>query len=158
MTKLHFVKRARKRRPKHGIKPGDSYYWWRFFGKGQPTYISKTKPPRSSYATRNPDLAAVMDAEDEFEQLSGGDPMEVAETLMELSVRVGEVGDSCLEKSESMRQRFPNGCPSMETLETRSSTLLEISRQLREGSESLNDGSSSEDVQAVLDRIIWEYE
>lgn len=45
MARANFVKRANKDYPKHGIKKGDSYYWWKF--KGGSKQYSKERPSRS---------------------------------------------------------------------------------------------------------------
>lgn len=55
MAHARFVKSARKDYPDHGIKKGESYYWWSFRsprGGGSGRYFSKT-PPKASQLTRS---------------------------------------------------------------------------------------------------------
>lgn len=64
MAKLNQVKKARKDIPEHGIKRGDSYYWWQF--AFEPRTISKEKPKRSEL-TKSEYQKDLFDMEDEFE-------------------------------------------------------------------------------------------
>lgn len=46
MARANFVKKARKDYPEHGVKKGESYWWWKF-NFSRIKYISKEKPSRS---------------------------------------------------------------------------------------------------------------
>lgn len=75
MAHATFVKKARKNYPEHGIKKGESYYWWSFRsprGKGgSGRYFSKT-PPRRSQLTRSDFYSALFDIQDTAGELSVG--------------------------------------------------------------------------------------
>lgn len=61
MPQVHFVKKARKANKAHGIKKGDSYYWWKNRAPGARSgvkRISKTRP-RPSQTTGNPFMSQV---------------------------------------------------------------------------------------------------
>lgn len=72
MAHAHFVKKARKSYKEHGIKKGESYYWWAFRsprGKGgSGRYFSKT-PPKRSQLTRSEFYSALYDIEDRSNDL-----------------------------------------------------------------------------------------
>lgn len=42
MPRVHFTKKARKNYPQYGVKKGDSYYYWTFYGGRK--VVSKTAP------------------------------------------------------------------------------------------------------------------
>ncbi len=45
MARAHFVKAAAKDHPEHGIKKGESYWWWAFRSAyGSRKVYSKTQP------------------------------------------------------------------------------------------------------------------
>lgn len=73
MAHAHFVKKARKNYKEHGIKKGESYYWWAFRsprGKGgSGRYFSKT-PPKRSQLTRSEFYSALYDIEDRSNDLN----------------------------------------------------------------------------------------
>lgn len=73
MAHATFVKAARKNYPDHGIKKGESYYWWSFRsprGKGgSGRYFSKT-PPKRSQLTRSEFYSALYDIQDTVANLS----------------------------------------------------------------------------------------
>lgn len=62
MTRLNYVKKARKDYPNQGIARGDAYYWWKFRYGG--IQRSKEKPPRSRL-TQSDYLGRVYDMQDQ---------------------------------------------------------------------------------------------
>lgn len=160
MTRLYYVRKARKARRKEGIRKGEPYYWWKFY-RCPPRY-SATRPPRSAYATRNPDLGALMDCEDEFNTLSPDDePEALAADLEALADHVNEIFESCCEKAEAVSQRFPNGCPALEVLEARQDAAYDLDLQLRGAAAKAADAPADdrrEYLEAVLAEVTWEYE
>lgn len=73
MAHATFVKSARKDYPEHGIKKGESYYWWSFRqpgGRGgSGKYFSKT-PPRPSQLTRSAFQSTLLHIEETFNDLN----------------------------------------------------------------------------------------
>lgn len=69
-ARAHFVKRARKSYPDHGIKKGESYYWWKFRYGGK--RFSKT-PPKPSQLINSPFLSEVASIEEELGELNPDD-------------------------------------------------------------------------------------
>lgn len=68
MTRLNYVKKARKPIPSAGIEKGDSYYWWQFAFRSK--QVSKTRPRRSQYMTQSPYLSQIYDIEDDLGALT----------------------------------------------------------------------------------------
>lgn len=72
MARAHFVKRAAKDYPQHGIKKGESYYWWKFRSPGgrggSPKHFSKT-PPKASQLTASEFQSGLASAQEEIEAL-----------------------------------------------------------------------------------------
>lgn len=77
MARATFVKAARKDYPDHGIKKGESYYWWAFMqgGRGGPKRYSKT-PPKRSQLTQSEFWSAVFDLQDDRSQAPDFDSLE----------------------------------------------------------------------------------
>src|SRR5687768_12723007 len=90
MPKLHYVKKAAKNYKAHGIKKGMPYYWWKF--PRAPKQYSLTKPRRSQL-TRSAFVGAMMDLEDEFLELEGGEPIDVRDGLENLASEVASLGE-----------------------------------------------------------------
>ena len=154
MTTLHFVRRARKARPEHGIRKGMSFFWWQFaYGEKQ---YSLTKPRRSQYATRSDFLREMYDVEDEVNALAG-DPADVIDALGEFADRVAALGDDANDRLENNRAAFP-GSNKIELLENRVDACRDLANELREAANQLSDDSTADDVQSALGTIGWDYE
>jgi hypothetical protein len=98
MTRLHFVKSARKADKNAGIKKGDSYYWWQFaFGSKRK---SKTRPARSSYETQSEFLGAIYDIEDRLAEITDFDDAQSERDSIVDELR--ELADQCEEKRSNM--------------------------------------------------------
>jgi hypothetical protein len=156
VTTLHYVKAARKGRRKYGIKRGHPYYWWRF-ARCEKQY-SLVKPPRSAYMTRSPFLRALMDMEDSLDISVWGGAEEVITQLESAKDVLDELLDELQEKLESLQSAFPNGCPSIELLESRVEAVEEIRNAVDSAQSKLSEDSTREEVEAALDEINWEYE
>lgn len=63
MARATFVQRAQKDYPEHGIKKGESYYWWKFRYGGK--RFSKT-PPKRSQLTQSSFYSTIYDIEDDL--------------------------------------------------------------------------------------------
>lgn len=96
MARAHFVKRARKDYPEHGIKKGESYYWWAFMvgGRGGAKRYSKTEP-KPSQLTQSEFWSAVYGIQEGATQCPDWDEVEsVVESLKaELENLRGETQD-----------------------------------------------------------------
>lgn len=98
MTRVHFVKKARKKNPV--AKKGESYYWWQFaFSAKQ---YSKEKPRRSQL-TRSEFYSQLWDLQDEISDVKSVSDLEELQALREDWVsRINEIADECEEKLNNM--------------------------------------------------------
>jgi hypothetical protein len=93
MPKVTHVKRARKDYPNHGIKKGDSYYWWKFrYGR---KYMSKTFP-KASQLTRSEYLSRAYELHEEIQEYNGD------RDLQEIADEVRELGEEQYDKVSNM--------------------------------------------------------
>jgi hypothetical protein len=153
-TKLHFVKKSRKRYKQGAtvINKGESYFWWKF--KNSPRYISKEKPKRSRL-TRSAYLATAWDIEDDiltsFETLS-----EAVSHFEEIKERIEQLRDEQQDKLNSMPENLRES-PSAQTLQERYDHLEEIVRNLDGIDTTIADGNEEDEEnegQGVIDEII----
>ena len=147
-TKLNFVAKARKDYPAHGIKKGESYFWWKFRFGGK--HFSKVRPPASQLinspflrsiaeAGESLDAASVTFTEDhDFEQLATS-LEEIAQTLRDLGEEAGSSFDN-----------MPEGLQQGETgqlLEARRDRCDEIATELDDAATEIRDfGNEDEDT------------
>lgn len=125
MPRVHFVKKARKANKQYGIKKGDSYYWWaNRIGRSSSKHVSKERPSRSQ-TTASGYYSSAWSVEDDLlkqatecreEKVSVLDLLNACQDNAE---EIRNLGEECEEKRSNMEERFPNGCPTMETLEAR---------------------------------------
>jgi hypothetical protein len=157
MTKLHFVKSAKKTRRRYGIRRGHSYYWWQFYRCDK--QYSLTRPRRSQYMTRSPFLRAMMDLEDLLGNQT--DPGEAVAVLEAAGGTLRELLGGLRESMENLYERFPGGCPTYELLENRVSAVEGIIEQVELAAERVGDApdeGKQEYVEAILGQIEWGYE
>ena len=120
MTKLHYVKRARKAYPKQGIKKGDQYWWWKFrVGSRSSGKIRSATKPRPSRLTRSEFHSAILAAQEAVNDAVGAGGDKLVAALEDAKSTVESLGEECRERYDGMSERFPNGCPTMELLEQR---------------------------------------
>jgi vacuolar-type H+-ATPase subunit I/STV1 len=98
MTKLHFVKKARKDNP--AVKKGESYYWWQF--AFSPKQYSATRPRRSQYATQSSYLQQVMDMEDANRVCDDS----LIDDIDELKTQIEELQSECEQSLENMPENL----------------------------------------------------
>ena len=118
MARAHTAKAA-KDYPEHGIKKGDTYYYWAHF-RG-PKQMSKT-PPRQSQLTGSSKLSNVYAADEALSDALGDAtcPQDVATALEEAAQAVEECISEYDEAVSNLEEGFPNGCPQIdETTEAR---------------------------------------
>lgn len=105
MTRLHFVKKARKNYRDHGIKRGDSYYWWKF-ARSIKQY-SKDRP-KQSQLTRSAFWSAFYSIEEEFSSTPTN--MEDLESFVnQIKDRLENLRDETQEKFDNMPQGLQDG-------------------------------------------------
>jgi hypothetical protein len=105
MTRAHHVKSARKDNPDHGIKKGDSYYWWKFMRGGK--HYSKTAP-QPSQLTRSEFWSAVYSLGEEYAHT----PeliCDVESNVDDIKNRLQELADETQGKLDNMPQGLQDG-------------------------------------------------
>lgn len=164
MTRLHYVKKARKTKRGTCVKKGLGYFWWQF--ARCPKQYSLVRPKRSAYQTRSDYLRTLMDLEDGCKlHLLVGDWPEwdsscvdaFRESIAEVVGSVRELGASQKEKYEAMEIAFPTGCPTMEQLDDRVGQCERMVDSLREAASKVSDSSTEDDVREALSSVSWEY-
>lgn len=101
MPRVH-TQKANKDYPEHGIKKGDTYYWWKFRYGGKRK--SKTYP-KPSQLTNSDFLQRIYGVQEEIGELSSGvfsDASEFADKVEELKGQVEELRDESEEKRSNM--------------------------------------------------------
>lgn len=121
MTKTHFVKAARKARPEHDIKVGESYYWWKFRFGG--IHISKT-PPKRQQLTQSEFMSNIYNLEDE---LTGVQDENDAESIAD---QLEELADEQEDKRSNMPDQLQDA-ESGELLQNRADSCREFAENIR---------------------------
>lgn len=165
MARLHSVKKARKANKTAGIKKGDSYFWWKFRFGGK--HFSKTRPRRSQL-TQSAFYAAMYDIEDDYAEICTDYPSDAESEVESIKDRVQEQIDELQEKQQNLDSAFPNGCPSLDTineridaLETCVSDLDDITGTLGGIEEVETDSEDFEDMRSQIEDALgsmgWDY-
>lgn len=135
MARAHFVKKARKDYPEHGIKKGESYWWWAFMTgrRGGPKRYSKTKPKRSQL-TNSEYLSTVYGYDEEAAEIEAAvcdaDSLrDAASSLEDLAGRIRETGEEQREKYENMPEGLQQG-DTGQLLEARADACERIAEEL----------------------------
>jgi len=161
MARLHYVKKARKANKEHGIKKGDSYYWWKFaFGAKR---VSKTRPPRSAL-TQSEFYGALWDAEDAVSDAistwQDGDPEgsrdAIQSALQEAQSMVEDQQSQCDDKISGMESAFPNGCPTLELLQERRDFCDDLISELQNAESEVQDAESQDEAESAISNISWD--
>lgn len=166
MARLNFVKKAQKTIRGTGIKKGMSYFWYKHY-RGQKV-VSKEPPRRSRYSTTSPFLAGMMDAEDDFQELSSSDKPEIesfALSLRGIAETVEQLGDDCESSADNMESAFPNGCPTIELLRERKETCDRIKDEIEAAisdieaidTSELNEDEVQNEISDAVSQVNWEY-
>ncbi len=149
MPRVHHVKSARKPQKAHGIKKGDSYYWWKFKLGGK--CVSKT-PPRRSQLTRSEFYATLWDIEDGMVVAPEDELEDVASALESAAEEVRQLGEDCGGKADSLDSAFPNGCPSLELLRERQEACDQLADNLDSAAQEVRDLADDEELKTADDR------
>lgn len=167
MAKLHFVKKAAKTYRGTGIKKGDEY--WFYFtmrprnggskDRGK-RILCRTKPRRSSYATTSDFVGRMMDAEDDLAELlaNGFENETITGALGAIAEQVRELGDETQSKLDGVSDAFPNGCPTIDLLESRVQSCETIADEIEYAAQEITDESTAEEIEQLISGISWEYE
>ena len=159
MARLHFVKKAAKSYRKQGIHKGHPYWWYttpkpRIRGARGVKVRCANRPPRSAYATRSEFVGAMMDAEDDLQACH--------ENAADVAERVRALGQDCQEKKDNLESAFPNGCPTIDLLQSRIEACERIANEIDEAvsiSQTYGDnGDESEKLRAEVESVCWDYE
>jgi hypothetical protein len=110
MARATFVKAARKDYPEHGIKKGESYYWWAFMvgGRGGKKRYSKTKPTRSQL-TQSEFYGRLYDIEDSVQALEASDADTLKSECDSIAEQLRELGQEQQDKFDNLPENFQNG-------------------------------------------------
>ncbi len=132
MARAHFVKAARKDYPDHGIKRGESYWWWAFMqgGRGGPKRYSKTQP-RGSQLTQSEFYSTLLSCEEQVSDLKADSYQTVGDLEADLqSIRdeIETLGSECSDKLSNMPDGLQQG-DSGQLLETRSSECEALAQE-----------------------------
>lgn len=109
MPKVHKVLKARKPIKSHGIKVGDTYYWWKNRPKGSRNGIKRIskKYPRPSQLTMSDYYSQAYALQEEFE-----DEVEIGcvgkDGLENLKELLTNTADSVRELGEAQQEKFDN--------------------------------------------------
>ena len=166
MTRLHYVKRARKHYRKAGINKGQAYWWYKFaYGP----VVRCARRPRPSQLTRSEFLGAVYAAqeavEDAHTESSAGDvddqtdfdgfKQPVIDALNEARDTVEEQRDLCNERAHNMEERFPNGCPTMELLQERAEACETLLDEIDAAVSAVEGAETADEVEQAVNQVEW---
>lgn len=108
-----FSAKAGKDYPEHGIKKGETYWYWSFF-RGRKQY-SKTRPTQSQL-TNSPTLSAAYAAQESFEATisEAATPDDLINACENADNELDSVIADIEETISNLEDGFPNGCPALE--------------------------------------------
>ncbi len=154
MTRAHYVRKARKAIPGAGIKPGDSYWWWKF--KNSPRQVSKTQPKRSQL-TRSEFLGSMYELEDQAAAIDPQQPREdIAAELREIANQVEELGQEQSDKRDNMPYQLQDA-DSGTLLQERADQCETIAQALNEAADEL-ENDPDQDAADVISMVDWSYD
>lgn len=160
MARVHFVKKARKSNKRLGIKKGKPYYWWQH--RNCPKQVSLS-PPKPSQTTRSEYYAQAYSIQESV--IESGFPSDVADSFRSASEEVRSLAEEQREKVSNMEERFPNGCPSMETLNERADACDALADELDSAADQLDgvdpevtdDGDAASEIESIAGGISWDF-
>lgn len=132
MARLHHVKKARKAYRKHRILKGQQYWWYKHSIRHAKVYCT-IKPPRSAYATTSPVIGQLMDMADAWESASWklSEKSGLETMAAQFASDVEELINDNDGKISNLEEAFPNGCPTLETLNERKEELEALLEELQ---------------------------
>ena len=168
MIRAHFVKRARKARPRWGIKRRDSYWWWKFYCRPKQFSLAR---PRASQLTQSEFLSSILAAREAVDDALAGMHREDAngdgnmledavddllESLRSAVEVVQEQLDLCAERADNVESRFPNGCPTIELLRERAEQCEALADELDAAAGEVEAAETVEEVESAVAGIGWD--
>jgi hypothetical protein len=154
MTRVHFVKKARKDYPDHDIKRGDSYYWWQFrFGGKNYSKIS----PKPSQLTQSDFLSQVYGFQEQLDDLTKeNDVATLYEEVQSIAGDIRTLGEEQSDKLSNMPDSLQGGTIG-ELLQSRADACEDWASEL-EGVEQpeLEDGASDDDKESAVEEYLEE--
>ncbi len=152
MARAIFVKSARKDNPEHGIKKGESYYWWKFRFGGK--HYSKTAP-KQSQLTSSDFLSQVYSIEERLAEVSNLE--EAVSERDEVVEELRGLADEQEEKRSNMPEGLQDG-PTGELLQGRYDSCNEFADELEAIDLDIekDEDESDEDFQSRVDDVINE--
>lgn len=150
MPKVTHVKKARKADKAHGIKKGDSYYWWKFRNGGR--CVSKIYP-KPSQLTRSEFWSTVY-------SLSEGETPSTKEAFIDdkadIITQLEELKDSCDDKFNNMPDSLQQG-PTGVLLEERVSALDDAISEIEAVDEpDTEDENDPDATEAMIVEVKWQ--
>lgn len=106
MAKATFVNKARKNYKQHGIKKGESYWWWSFRFGGK--HYSLT-PPKQSQLTQSAFFSELYSIEEDMDELTCTDKDEFDSAKQEILDRIESLKDETEGKRENMPESLQDG-------------------------------------------------
>lgn len=125
MPRVNYVKAARKDYPSHGIKKGESYYWWKFRYGGK--HKSRTMP-RQSQLTQSDKLSRVYEAQESVDDATGLDAAAYSspDDYADAVESVADIWRSAAETLREVAEEYEESASNMEEYFQGSSQVDEI--------------------------------
>lgn len=176
MAKARFVKKARKARKKHGIKKGDSYWFWKFarcpiiysLTRPRPSQLVRSEFERSILAAQEgvEDAVKPLDLLDSLPEITGEETNEdqltsckpdLLTALESAKDAVEEAGDDCQSKVDSMESsgKFQDDNPTIELLRERAEACERIAEGIQECISFVESASTVEEIVDAVNGIEW---
>jgi hypothetical protein len=164
MARPHCVKKARKDYPTHGIKKGESYYWWKFRHGGK--HLSKTYP-RPSQLTQSDFLSTAYSLQEQINDLviDPEDLEGLADELRSAADELRTLGSDQEDKIGNMPDSLQDG-EVAERLRGRAEACEEVANELEAAADEIVDLKDLEDpptddiirtsARDILDNIGWD--
>jgi hypothetical protein len=155
MAKANFVKKARKDYPEHGVKKGESYWWWKF-NFSRIKYISKEKPNRSQL-TQSSFFSTLWAIEDGIEKRFAGHICsdDIQNELENLISEIEELKDEVQGNLDNMPYQLQESNTG-QLLQERIDELENWVSDLNGIDTSIEEGLSEEELENKIEEIIEE--
>lgn len=129
MPRVHTVKKAQKDYKEHGIKKGETYYWWKFRYGGK--RVSKTYPRRSQL-TQSGFLSQLYDLQDRIASASTEcvDADSLQSFVDDIKNEIENLRDECQNNLDNMPEHLQETSTSGELLTQRIEGLEEAESEL----------------------------
>ncbi len=162
MARATFVKKAQKDYPEHGIKKGESYYWWKFRFGGK--HFSKTRP-RPSQLTQSDYLSTAYALQEQIEDLQYGPDIieDVPGDLRNVADELRTLGSDQEDKINNMPDSLQDS-EVAERLRSRAEACESIAGELESAADEIEDLDVEGDedlygtVADIISGISWDFD